>query len=207
MIERQYFGASERNCVPLRGLLEYELRHAKHVFEIGSGTGQHAVYFGGEFDYLTWQTSDLEENHDQIRAHIEASGLDSVRGPLVFDAANAEHHELCATAVGDVIYSCNTAHIMSWPAARSMFRFAGAALPVNGRFVYYGPLSIGGEFNTASNREFDASLRARNAKMGIRDLDEIDAVAEGVRLKRVRLYAMPANNFVAVWQKQQEQQP
>ena len=201
MIEPQYFGASSRNCVPLRGLLEYEMRDSSNVFEIGSGTGQHAVAFANEFPHLSWQTSELAENHEQILAHIERSGLDNVLAPLTFDAASDVDHGRCRALVGDTVYSCNTAHIMSWPAAQCMFQFAGDALPAGGRFIYYGPLSIGGEFNTPSNRDFDASLRSRDADMGIRDLDDIDAVAANVGLVRERLYAMPSNNFVAVWKK------
>ncbi|MDX1508403.1 MAG: DUF938 domain-containing protein, partial [Woeseiaceae bacterium] len=169
------------------------------VFEIGSGGGDHAVDFAARFPHLTWQTSDLEENHAQIRANIARAGLDNVLAPLSFDAASEPDRQHCREHVGEAIFSCNTAHIMSWPAAQSMFRFAGEALPDGGRFVYYGPFSIGGEFNTPSNRDFDATLRSRDGDMGLRDLAEVDAVAASAGLRRVRLYAMPANNFVAVW--------
>lgn len=202
MSDEQYFAASQRNCAPLRGVIEFEFRDSSRVFEIGSGSGDHAVFFASEFPHLTWQTSDLEENHDRIRTQIRYAELDNVLDPLRFDAACDEDHEHCREHVDDTIYSCNTAHIMSWPAAQGMIRFAGGALPAGGRFLYYGPFSIGGEFNTPSNRDFDATLRSGNSTMGLRDLAEVDAVAAGVGLQRVRLYAMPANNFVAVWLKQ-----
>ena len=101
----------------------------------------------------------------------------------------------------DAAYSANTAHIMSFDAVVEMFALVGKVLRPAGVFCLYGPFSREGRFNTSSNAAFDASLRARNPAMGIRDLDELDDVGARHGLRRVSLYAVPSNNLVTVWQK------
>ena len=206
MIERQFAPAAERNSEPLLGVLRHELASATKVFEVGSGTGQHAVFFGRAMPHLTWQTSDLAENHEQIVAHLQHAGLSNVQAPLPFDASNDDDHARCLPSCGDAMFSCNTAHIMSWTAVLGMISFAGKALPPGGRFVYYGPFQIGGRFNTQSNRDFDASLTARHPHMGIRDLEQVSEHAARFALSRERWYAVPANNYVVVWQKREIEQ-
>ena len=174
--------ASARNAAPILGVLRRELRDRTRVFEIGSGTGQHAVTFAAALPGITWQTSDLVQSHDGIRAWIEESGLGNVLPPIAFD-----------------VLSANTAHIMSYDAVRRMFALAGTMLRPGGIFCLYGPFSRGGRFSTASNATFDASLRARDPAMGIRDLDDVDGLAGENGMQRARTYAMPANNLLVVW--------
>ena len=101
----------------------------------------------------------------------------------------------------DAVYSSNTAHIMSYAAVLRMFELVGETLAEDGIFCLYGPFSYSGKFSTASNAAFDASLRARNAFMGIRDLLELDTMACSNGMKLAKRYAMPANNLTIVWAK------
>jgi cyclopropane fatty-acyl-phospholipid synthase-like methyltransferase len=190
--------ASSRNAAPIAGVLSHELRHCSTVFEIGSGTGQHAIEFAGRFDHLEWQTSDLRPNHVGIREWIEYSGLANVLAPIAFDALTADPPE----QEFDAVFSANTAHIMSHAAARRMVELVGRMLTEGGRFCLYGPFRRFGRFNTKSNAAFDASLRARNPEMGLRDLEELQerAAQSGMTLSRV--YAMPSNNLCVVWRKE-----
>ena len=48
---------------------------------------------------------------------------------------------------------------------------------------------------------FDASLRARDPSWGIRDVAALDGFGAPA-LRRVGLDEMPANNFLAVWERQ-----
>ena len=102
----------------------------------------------------------------------------------------------------DVVYSSNTAHIMSMAAVEKMFAIAGRALVADGVFCLYGPFRQGGEFNARSNAEFHQNLRARSADMGIRHLESLDTLARNNGLQYRRLYAMPANNYLVVWRKE-----
>ncbi len=103
----------------------------------------------------------------------------------------------------DAVFSANTAHIMSFAAVVKMFSLVGSALRENGVFCVYGPFRRGGGFSTQSNADFDVSLRERNAEMGIRDIEALDKLGEGGGMLRERLYAMPANNGLAVWKKRE----
>ncbi len=194
-MDKPFASASARNAAPILGVLRHELRGRSAVFEIGSGTGQHAVTFAAALPELTWQTSDLEPSHGGIRAWIDEAGLDNVLPPLDFDVLSAS----VPANRYDAVFSSNTAHIMSATAVQRMFELAAAMLNPGGVFCIYGPFSRGGRFSTCSNEAFDASLRARNPSMGIRDLDDLEDLAGGHGMALARTYAMPANNLLVIW--------
>jgi hypothetical protein len=197
MPERPYAEYAERNAEPILEVLRHECRDCTNLLEIGSGTGQHAVRFAAELDHLQWQTSDLDENHEGIRAWVADAGLANVHGPLSLDVTTTD----VQAASYDAVYSSNTAHIMSFDAVMDMFALVGKALRPAGVFCLYGPFQRAGKFNTASNAAFDANLRSRDPVMGIRDLDALDELGAEQGLQRIALYAVPSNNLVAVWQK------
>lgn len=189
--------AVQRNRKAILEVLEVELRHCESVLEIGSGTGQHAVFFARQMPWLTWQTSDLIANHEGICAWIEDAQLGNVKAPLVLDVAQP-------TPIDDefnAVFSANTAHIMNFAAVEAMFGVVAQCLVNDGRFLLYGPFNQDGDFTSDSNRDFDASLRRGNPAMGIRNLEDLDRFAGANGLARKRLYAMPANNMIAVWEK------
>jgi hypothetical protein len=187
--------AAARNSAPILGVLRHELRHCSTVFEIGSGTGQHAVAFAAALPGLEWQTSDLAQSHAGIEAWMAEARLGNVLAPLSFDVISAE----LPGKRYDAVFSANTAHIMSYAAVCRMFRLVGGMLRRPGVFCLYGPFSRGGAFSTASNEAFDASLRSRNPAMGVRDLDDLEILAGENGMQLARVYAMPANNLLVVW--------
>jgi SAM-dependent methyltransferase len=196
----QYAPAPERNKRPILEVLQVEFRDARQVLEIGSGTGQHAVFFGQELPYLTWQTSDLIENHPAILEMLGRHGSPNVMPPLALDVQDTEQPSL----VADAVFSANTAHIMNIQAVEQMLELVGRILPAGGVFCLYGPFKFDGRYSSDSNARFDESLRQRDRTMGIRDLTDLDRFASHAGLSRVRLYAMPANNHIVVWQKLHE---
>lgn len=189
--------ATLRNREPILEVLREELADVVTVLEIGSGTGQHAVYFGRALPRIKWQTSDRACNHAGIAAWIDESGLDNVALPIDLDVLESPDF------VGeyDAIFSANTAHIMGFAAVVQMFGLVGRSLGDGGRFCLYGPLRINGEFTSDSNRHFDQSLREQDPQMGLRDLNDLDRLARENGLARTRLYALPANNHLVVWRK------
>ena len=197
MTDKPFAESAERNGVPILNVLQDEFSQSTHVLEIGSGTGQHAARFAAAMRHLQWQTSDLDENHVGIIAWVNAAGLENLLLPLAVDVREAD---LPAQSF-DAVYSANTAHIMSLAAVEKMFALVGGVLADDGVFCLYGPFRIGGEFNTPSNAAFHKSLRSRDPEMGIRHLESLDELGEEHGLTRTRLYAMPANNHIAVWRK------
>lgn len=195
--EKQNAPATERNRDAILDVLAREFRAVTSVLEIGSGTGQHAVFFAERFPTLRWQTSDRIENHVAINAWVENAGLDNVLPPLVVDVLEVD------SVPGDYdgIFSANTAHIMSFAAVIRMFEFVGRVLSAEGLFCLYGPFNLNGEFTSASNAAFDRSLKSQDALMGIRDLEVLVDLAGQNGMRELRRYTMPANNMLIVWQK------
>lgn len=195
--ERPDAPATARNQLPLLQVLREELAACHAVLEIGSGTGQHAVFFGAQLPGIRWQTSDVQAHHDGILAWLQHARLDNVLEPVRLDVLQDPD------PVGefDAVFSANTAHIMSIDAVVAMFSLVGRLLPAAGPFCLYGPFRIAGAFTSDSNAGFDASLKARDPAMGIRDLEYLDELARAAGMERTALIAMPANNFVGIWRK------
>lgn len=200
MIDKPLAPATDRNKQAILGVIREEFRNCASILEIGSGTGQHAVHFAAELGHVTWQTSDVEENQAGILAWLRDASLDNVREPLVLDVMD----DPVLTGDYDGVFSANTAHIMSFEAVEKMISLAGSVLRDGGVFVLYGPFRQDGEFNTVSNAEFHQSLRQRDPDMGIRHLEDLDRLAGAGDMRRTRLYAMPSNNHIAVWVKQEQ---
>ena len=58
-MNKPYAPAADRNRDPILEILRGRFADRRSVLEIGSGTGQHAVYFAAALSWLTWQTSDV----------------------------------------------------------------------------------------------------------------------------------------------------
>lgn len=190
--------ATDRNRDAILEVLLQELEGVSSVLEIGSGTGQHAVYFGGKMPWLEWQTSDRYENHQGINAWVAESLSSNVRPPLDLDVQKVTQ----LTDVYDAVFSANTSHIMSFDAVICMFAIVGRALQPGGAFCLYGPFNLDGDFTSTSNANFDRSLRSQDPKMGIRDLESLLELGVENGLQMRRRYAMPANNMMLVWRKE-----
>jgi SAM-dependent methyltransferase len=197
MPDRRFAAYAARNTAPILEVLQREFRGLRDVLEIGSGTGQHAVAFAAALGHLRWQTSDLVENHAGIIARLQHAQLENVAAPLALDVRDAA----LEPASFDAVFASNTAHIMGIDAVQRMFSLVGDALRVDGVFCLYGPFRVGGTFNTASNEDFDASLRQRDPVMGVRDIETLDEFGAPCGLRRRRLYTVPSNNYVAVWKR------
>lgn len=190
-----FSAAAIRNSEPILGVLRTELADCRSVLEIGSGTAQHAVYFANALPELTWQTSDLAEYHELIHTRLQDANLANVQAPLLIDLESPP----AAAVQYDAVYSCNTMHIMSMDAVRNLWPFVAGVLRQGGTFCYYGAFRRAGTYSTESNAAFDRSLRERDPRMGLRDLEAIDELAAAAGFVRERLYAMPANNLLVTW--------
>lgn len=196
-MEKPYSPACERNRDPILAILRDRFADRKKVLEIGSGTGQHAAYFGAHLPHLIWQTSDLPENHPGIHAWLQEAGLPNVLPPFALDVSSPSWPELSV----DAVFTANTCHIMSWPEVERMFTGIGHVLEPGGILCIYGPFNYNGAFTSDSNAHFDAALRAKAPHMGIRDAEAMDALAARYGLGLEADYPMPANNRLRVWRK------
>ena len=188
--------AALRNREAILQVLRKELGDVQMVLEIGSGTGQHAVHFAAALPDVSWQTSDLPENHPGIQYWVENAGLANVLPPLLLDVSDAGDF----TNQYSAVFSANTTHIMSAPNVEKMIEFVGRTVQRQGKFLLYGPFRVNDEFMGEGNERFDQSLKSQKTSMGIRDLEWIDELAAQQGLVRQKTYAMPANNLLVTWQ-------
>lgn len=179
-------------------MVKLELADASRVLEIGSGTGQHAVHFAPAMPWLEWQPSDRADNLPGIEAWRQRHPSRNLRAPLELDVNDPPPFD----ADYDAVFSANTAHIMSMEEVRKTFLLVADCLLRGGAFCLYGPFRRGGEFSGPGDRDFDRSLRASQAHMGIRDLEDLDRLATSGGLSRHALHALPANNLLVVWRRQ-----
>ncbi len=206
--DKPFSPACLNNRQPILAVLQRVFADASSVLEIGSGTGQHAVYLASHLPHLRWQTSDLPENlpgirlwlEDRRRKELEAESEAGARAnlpePLVLDVTG----EWPDIAV-DAVFSANTAHIMPWASVLVMFEQVAGLLPVGGIFALYGPFNYEGAYTSESNARFDSWLKTQGAERGIRDFEKVNGAARQAGLELMEDNAMPANNRLIVWQK------
>lgn len=197
MNPHSYSSAAERNQQPILDQIRMLLPAQGTILEIGSGTGQHAVFFSQNLPGLMWQPSDREENLAELEVCFSTEKNKRILPLLKLDVIRDPWPGVSYEAA----YSSNTAHIMPWDAVMRMFAGVAAHLVSGARFFLYGPFKIDNCFTTESNAQFDASLRVRNSQMGIRDLGAIESLANLHQMQLENKLAMPANNFLLVFYK------
>lgn len=184
--------AADNNKDVILTQLRRILAQSSRVFEIASGTGQHAVHFARQLSHLTWHTSELADNHGSIRAWMAMHSSANVEPPVVFDLAQDSWPEQRF----DGAYTANTAHILPPELTRTMMQLVASNLLAGGVFCQYGPFRIDGEYTTQSNANFDQHL-LQQGYGGIRDIAELQQWGSTLILEE--RIAMPANNFLLVW--------
>ena len=195
-MNKPFSEACERNKAPILAQLRGLYADVHTVLEIGSGTGQHAVHFAAALPHLVWQCSDVADNLPGLRQWIDEAKLPNLPVPLELDVDRP-----WPAGRYDAIYSANTLHIMGWPQVQALFAALPQALRPMGRLSVYGPFNRGGAFSSESNRQFDAALRAADARRGIRDVEAVDALAQAAGLSLLADVPMPANNRLLTWRK------
>jgi len=201
-MNKPFSQACENNKQPILDILSNVFSKSKHVLEIGSGTGQHAVFFGQHLPHLIWQTSDLVNNHQGINAWLAESSLDNVQSPIAIDL-NDEWPEFTHTSNKpfDALYTANTLHIISWPLVVKFFAAIANNLASQGIVCIYGPFNYQGQFTSESNANFDIWLKDRDEQSGIRDIEKILILAGAAGLTLSDEHVMPANNRLLVFSK------
>lgn len=193
---KPHSAACERNREPILAVLREHFADRRQVLEVGSGTGQHAVYFAAALPGLIWQTSDRPPWLPGIRQWLAEAALPNTPPPLELDVTG---HWPAASF--DAVFSANTLHIMGWPEVEAFFAGLPAVLAADARLTIYGPFNYAGQFTSASNAAFDASLKADDPKRGIRDFEAVDALARAIGFRLVDDRAMPANNRCLSWRR------
>ena len=203
--------AAENNKQPILDQLKIQFSAPATVLEIGSGSGQHAVFFAQALPHLQWQPADQAGYFQGLKKNISASELDNILPPVYLDLSDsnwpdnpAEH---AARGLGkdttvagiDHVYMANVLHIVSKPLVEAFFK--GLPAVIQGKLCLYGPFKYKGEFTSASNERFDGWLKSRDVDSGIRDIEWIVELAASCQLQLKVDVSMPANNQLLVFEK------
>ncbi|EDM79813.1 hypothetical protein PPSIR1_31978 [Plesiocystis pacifica SIR-1] len=196
---RQNYPATQRNREPILAVLREVLPQTTTVLEVASGSGQHAHFFASSVPTWTWQPSDYDrELFDSVAAWT--AGMANVRAPVFVDATAATWPESLADASIQAIYCANMIHIAPWEACLGLIAGAGSLLSRAGApLVLYGPFMRDGKHTAPSNEAFDARLKSRDPRWGVRDLAVISTHAAKSGLVLDRVIEMPANNLTVVF--------
>jgi hypothetical protein len=195
---RPFAPAAQRNRDPILAVLREELPERGLVLEMASGTGEHAVHFASALPHLTWQPSDPSADaRASIAAWRASEGPENMLAPLELDAASADW----PVDAADAMVCINMVHISPWEATEGLMRGAGRLLPSGAPLVLYGPYRRAGHPLEPSNAAFDESLKARDPRWGLRELEAVAQCAEASGLDLVRVVEMPANNLTVVFRR------
>ena len=195
-MEKPHSPACERNCEPILAVLREHFADRRRVLEIGSGSGQHAVYFAAALPQLIWHSSDRAENLPGIRAWLDEAALPNTPAPLTLDVAGA-----WPAGPFDAVFSANTLHIMAWHEVERLFAQLPTITTEDALVIIYGPFNHQSLYSSDSNAAFDQWLQARGAHMAIRDAEAVDALAAAAGFALLDDIAMPANNRCRMWRR------
>lgn len=193
--EKPHAPSTERNREAILAALHKPLADRRWVLEIGSGTGQHAVYFAERLAHLSWQCSDLADKLPGMRAWLDDAALPNTPTPMVLDVVRGPWPRQRF----DAVFSANTLHIMAWPAVQALFAGLPTVLTADAVVAIYGPFLRDQQYTSAGDAAFDAQLCAQDPAMGLRDVAAVDALARRAGLCLVADLAMPANNALRIW--------
>ncbi len=204
--QRLDFPSAGRNANAIAQVLASELPAGScAVLEIASGSGQHGVEFCKAMPHLSWWPTDLDPSHlDSINAWRVHAGLsDRIQRATALDVC-AENWRTGQNQKGwpkafDAVVNINMIHISPWAATLGLMEGAARLLHPGGVLVLYGPFKKNGQHTAPSNADFDESLKSRNPAWGVRDMENVAAIARAQELILRTSIAMPANNFSLVF--------
>jgi SAM-dependent methyltransferase len=193
---RRVSPAFERNAAPTAAALASVLDGARGtVLEIGAGPGQHAAFYARAFPALGWLPTDPDAAMlDSIALRRAEAGLSNLLPPRRLDAAGRWAASVIDAAPLAAVFAQNVLHVAPWRVAEGLFAGAGEALGRGGVLVLYGPFAEGGRHTGPGNARFDAALRARDPEHGLRDVDDLAALARAAGFAAPEPTVMPADN-------------
>jgi SAM-dependent methyltransferase len=195
---KRFAPATERNRDAIVAVLNDILPASGTLLEIASGTGEHIVHFAGDFPQLSWQPSDYDAaGLASIAAWSSESGLANILPPVQIDATSLDW----PVGNADAILCINMIHIAPWAAAIGLFAGAGRLLPAGAPLYLYGPYREVDVPTAESNEAFDVSLKSRNLDWGLRQVEDVAALAAQNGFQLDHRLEMPANNLSLVFRK------
>jgi len=187
--------AVARNREPLLEVLRPRIAPGSRVLEIAAGTGEHALYFTQKLD-LHWIPTDPDPEAVASIAAWRTEGPERLAAPRQLSVLDEDW-----PAPVDAVVCINMVHISPWECSEALFAGAGRVLSAGGRLLTYGPYRIDGEQTAPSNTRFEGWLKSLDPRYGVRDMADLEALGLANSLALTERIAMPANNFVLVFER------
>jgi cyclopropane fatty-acyl-phospholipid synthase-like methyltransferase len=188
--------ACDRNQGPILEVLKEVISpDNKNLFEVGSGSGQHAIFMTPHFSHLFWTTSDVSANHKFIKENLQKANISNIKGPFQFEIGVDDFPRVPY----DLVFTANTFHIMSWKNCKTLMKTLGTRLREGSQVLIYGPFNYNGKFTSESNEAFDKMLKERNPESGIRAFEDVNTNMLKNGFALYKDYEMPANNRMLVY--------
>lgn len=194
---KPYSESCDQNRQPILDVIKPLLQDKSRLLEIGSGTGQHAVYFASQLPGLHWQTSDRAEGLAGINMWLQDDNPGNVLAPLELDVCTSQW----PSDKYDACFSANTLHIMHESEVECLFTRLGTVLETAAEVILYGPFNYNGDYTSDSNRQFDQWLKSRDPGSGIKHFERVSELACDNGLVFIKDYPMPANNRILHFRK------
>ena len=192
----KFSDACERNKIPILKVLNEELDSGT-VLEIGSGTGQHSVFFSKEIPSIKWYPSDTISNFESLNAFVTNYQNNNLQTPFVIDIAQDQWIDFKV----DYVFTSNTFHIINNALLTYFFYQCSKVMKSNGKLIIYGPFKFDNQFNSSSNQTFDELLKESDSFSGLKNFEEIVSIALKFDFIFSKKYEMPANNNILVFKK------
>jgi len=199
---RLHAPATARNRQPIYEALKQHMPQHGTVLELACGTGEHASFMAPRFKAHHWLPTDLEREH-LVSALTWAKyvGASNILTPRKLDVMNTAWplHDLPSEITA--VLAINLIHIAPVEAMETLIREAAHVLAPGGILYFYGPFKQNGEHTAASNELFDQSLKLRNPRWGVRNLESVTDLALRARFTGPDIIEMPANNLSVIFKK------
>jgi len=196
-LNKPYSESCDQNKEPILAILVDVFSAIKNVLEIGSGTGQHAVYFAKKLPHVKWHTSDCKPYLDGINMWLAEAQMSNISPPFELDVSLSAWPKINI----DAVFTANSIHIMSLHDVENFMQGVGQLLSEKGRLLIYGPFNYNDMYTSESNARFDQWLKDRDPLSGIKDFEYIEQLAHDNNMQLVVDYEMPANNRILHFKK------
>lgn len=196
-MNKPFAESCEQNKTPILSVISPVFSTVSSVLEIGSGTGQHAIYFAEMMPHLKWYTSDCSSYLEGINMWLAEAGLSNLLPPFELDVTKTQWPQMAV----DAVFTANSIHIMSQQDVVNFMTGVGRLLQPQGKLIIYGPFNYNGQYTCSSNESFDQWLKCRDPLSGIKYFEEIVSLANDNAMRLISDYAMPANNRILYFSK------
>lgn len=186
-----------RNIKPITEVfLRLFPKQASRILEVGSGSGQHSTSLSKHFPEHHFYPTELNpEDLPGIDAWAAELGCRNIADAQALDVAKPEWQLKPANGY-DILFCLNVIHITPWEITERLFEGAAVVINKGGKVYLYGPFKIDGEHTSPSNAEFEEWLKAKDARFGVRNIQDVSRAAETSGFQLVGKHEMPANNFI-----------